>query len=64
MEELRASWRIVCNFQGFLKAVADRLLGNPCNRVPYDSIVHWTIESTFLVFGEAKGFHPWNRTSF
>ena len=64
LEELRASWCIVCNFQGFLKAVADRLLGNPCNRVPYDSIVHWTIESTFLVFGEAKGFHPWNRTSF
>ena len=40
-----------CVILCFRKAAADRLLGNPCNWVSYDSIVHWTIESTFLVLG-------------
>ena len=56
-KEARSFWRSCallgwfCVILCFRKAAADRLLGNPCNWVPYDSIVHWTIESTFLVLG-------------
>ena len=30
--------------------------GNPCNWVPYDKTVHWTVLSTFLVFANAIRF--------
>ena len=67
MEELRASWRIVCNFQGFLKAVFMNLprkfIGRPPNWVSHEQTVHRTVCSPVLIFGRQKMFRRLRTTT-